>query len=386
MTFSIATLNVWALPFYLAENVSERVDAIAGRLGDLDADVVAFQEAWTGEVKQRLAEAGLDSGYTTAWYDPQGTGGGLLILSRHPVVQARFHDYLLRGLPQRLDQGEYYAGKGFLHLRVVTEKGPVSVLNTHLHAEYASGSESDYFGIQTAQIVQFAAYLVGLSEPVLAPGDFNVHEGNPPYRVLLGLSGLEDCAVTLDHRQATARRSNPYREGKTGPDSRVDYVLYRSGETGGVRPVSIKRIFDEPFPLDGGVAAHSDHDGLLAEFLLTDRPASRSRRPTPEIRDLAVALLEEGKAQAERRQLHKRVAAGACLAAGSLPLSERFRSRLSRRRFLKGVKLALPALAVPAGAGLLTLSEAFVPEELAVYDHLLGMLDTAWGMGVESYA
>ncbi len=377
----IATLNVWALPFSIADHVSERVDAIAGRLGGLDADVVAFQEAWTGEVKQRLAQAGLENGFTKAWYEPQGTGGGLLVLSRHPVLEARFHDYLVRGLPQRVDQGEYYAGKGFLHLRLVTAKGPVSVVNTHLHAEYASGSDSDYFGIQTAQIVQFAAYLSGLSEPVLAPGDFNVHEGNPPYRVLLGLSGLEDCAVTLDHRQATARRSNPYREGKTGPDSRVDYVLYRSGETGGLRPVSIERIFDEPFPLGGRVAAYSDHDGLLAEFRLTDRTESRAHRPRSEIRDLAVALLEEGRARAERRQLHKRVAAGACLAAGSLPLSERFRSRLNRRRFLKSLKLALPALTLPAGTGLLTLSETFVPEELAAYDHLLGALDTTWGRG-----
>ena len=376
----IATLNVWALPFAIADDVSERIDAIVRRLGGLDADVVAFQEVWTGEVKQRLAEAGLDSGYTTAWYDSKGTGGGLLVLSRRPVAEARFHGYLMRGLPQRLDQGEYYAGKGFLHLRLVTEKGPVTVVNTHLHAEYAFGSESEYFGIQTAQIVQLAAYIAGLSEPVLAPGDFNVHEGNPPYRVLLGLGELADCAVTLDHRQATARRSNPYREGKTGLDSRVDYVLYRSGETRGVQPLFIERVFDEPLPKDGA-AAYSDHDGLLAEFLLTDRPESRPHGPTPEILDLAAELLEEGRARAERRQLHKRAAAGACVAAGSLPLSKRFRSHLSRRRFLKSAKLALPALALPSAAALLTLSETFVPEELAAYDHLLDMLDTAWARG-----
>jgi endonuclease/exonuclease/phosphatase family metal-dependent hydrolase len=377
-TFRIATVNIWALPFYIADSVSDRVDAIARRLGELDADVVAFQEVWIGEVRQRLVAAGVDSGYPEAWYDPETTGGGLLVLSRYPILEARFHVYLLRGLPQRPDQGEYYAGKGFLHLRLDTKRGPVSVLNTHLHAQYASATESDYFGIQTGQIVQLSAYLAGLSDPVFAPGDFNVHERSAAYRVLLGLSGLEDSAVTLDHRQATVRRSNPYREGKIGPDSRVDYVLYRSGATQGVRPVSIERIFDDPFQVDGGVAAYSDHDGLLAKFQLTDQSDHKFAKPKSDIVELAGELLEAGRVGAEQRQMHKRVAAGACLVAGSLPFNERFRSRLSRRRFLKGVSLALPALAFPSGAGLLTLSEVFVPQELAAYDRLLALLGTTW--------
>lgn len=376
--FRIATLNIWALPFSIADSVSDRVDAIARRLGELGADVIAFQEVWIGDVRHCLVAAGVDSGYPEAWYDPEATGGGLLVLSRYPILEAHFHSYLLRGLPQRPDQGEYYAGKGFLHLRLDTKRGPVSVLNTHLHAQYAAGTESDYTGMQTGQIVQLAAYLAGLSDPVLAPGDFNVHERSAAYRVLLGLSGLEDSAVTLDHRQATVRRSNPYREGKIGPDSRVDYVLYRSGDRQGVRPVSIERIFDDPFQVDGGVAAHSDHDGLLAEFQLTDQSDCKFTGPKSEIVELAFELLEDGRAGAEQGQLHKRFAAGACLVAGTLPLNERFRSRLSRRRFLKGVSLALPALAFPSGAGLLTLSEVFVPEELAAYDRLLALLQATW--------
>ncbi len=380
-TIKIATLNVWALPLAIADSVQERVDAIAAHLGELDADLVAFQEAWTDDVKQRLAEAGLNGGYATVWYEPRGTGGGLLVLCRRPVLEARFHDYRLKGLPQRVDQGEYYARKGFLHLRLATDEGPVSVLNTHLHAEYTSSSHSDYFGVQTAQIVQFASCLAGISEPVIAPGDYNVHEGNPPYRVLLGLGGLEDCAAVLDHRQATVRKGNPYRKEKTGPDSRVDYVFYRSGATREVRPVSVERIFDAPLRLDGQPAAYSDHDGLLAEFRLTNGSDYGFPRPDSEILHLATELLLEGRAWAERRQMRKRAAAGGCLIAGSLPLSDRFRARLSRRRFLRGATFALPALALPSGAGMLTLSEVFIPEELAAYDYLLRVLDTVWGDG-----
>lgn len=378
MRLKLATLNVWGLPKPLARHTSERLDAIAANLPGLGADVVTFQEVWMHDLKERLLAADVGRHYPWSWYrEGNVDGGGLLVLSRYPIWAAYFEPFILRGAPQRLDHAEYYAGKGFVHLRLSTAAGPVSLINTHLHAQYSKDVGDDYLGIRAGQAAQLSVFLQGISDPLVMGGDFNFMEGRPVYRVLRGLSGLRDVAAVLDQRQDTVRRANPYRRYKVKPDARKDFVFCRDGASSTLEPVSATRVFDEIFEIDGKEASFSNHDGVMAELQLTDRRSAISRTPSAESIGLALRLLQEGKQHAERQRAQERNIATGSLAVGALALTGKAR-RMSRRRFLKRTILAFPAVTVPSGAGYLALSEWHRPQELKTYEQVTDMLKKAF--------
>jgi endonuclease/exonuclease/phosphatase family metal-dependent hydrolase len=296
-------------------------------------------------------------------------------LSRYPVSTARFEPYLLRGYPERFDHADYYAGKGFLYLRLATQRGPVALINTHLHAEYDEAMGDEYLGIRAGQAVQLAAALKHIDEPLLVPGDFNAGEGKPVYRVLSGLSGLHDSALTLDRRQNTVRRANAYRSSKSSPDQRKDYIFYRDGAAGTLRPVALRRVFDRNFTIDGETGSFSNHDGLLAEFELVETAAEYRFIPDPQALTLAVTLLQEGKYREQLRRGKERGIGSAALAAGGVLMAAGLRHRYSRRCFLQRFLLALPVAAMLSGTGFLALSDLHGPAVLQAYDELLELLD-----------
>ena len=89
--------------------------AIGERIPDLDLDVLALQEVWTAGARRRLVEAGQRAGLPYVWHRSGNLrDGGLLVLSRLPILGARFERYVLPGQPPRADHMDYYAGKGFL--------------------------------------------------------------------------------------------------------------------------------------------------------------------------------------------------------------------------------------------------------------------------------
>ena len=82
------TLNVWALPEPLSQNVPKRMRAIARHLADLAPEVVALQEVWTGEARDILLEGGRRAGLDHVWH-PRATlgGSGMLLLSRQGALR-----------------------------------------------------------------------------------------------------------------------------------------------------------------------------------------------------------------------------------------------------------------------------------------------------------
>jgi endonuclease/exonuclease/phosphatase family metal-dependent hydrolase len=375
MRLTFATLNAWGLPKPLARHTSERFDAIAANLPSLGADVVAFQEVWMHDLKERLLSVDVGRQYPWRWYQEGNVdGGGLVIFSRYPILEAYFEPFILRGAPQRLDHAEYYAGKGFVHLRLSTEAGPVSLINTHLHAQYNKDVGDDYLGIRAGQAAQLSVYLRAISDPLVLAGDFNFMEGRPVYRMLQGLNGLRDVAAVLDQRRNTVRRANPYRRYKVKPDSRKDFIFCRGGASLALKPVSARRVFDEIFEVDGKEASFSNHDGVMAELQLAGGATAISRAPSVEAVDLALALLQEGKRRAEQQRDQERAIATGSLAVGALALTGKAR-QMSRRRFMKGAMLAFPAVTVPSGAGYLALSEWHRPQELETYERIRDMLN-----------
>lgn len=370
----VATLNVWGLPWPLADEPSARVRAVGRELSRLDLDAIGFQEVWTPKARRLLIEAGSRAGLSHAWHPDSTLQGGLLILSRHPIQRASFEAFALRGYPERPLQGDYFGGKGYAHLSLRVGERNLSLIDTHLHARYPSTVAHEYRSHRTGQIVQTALALREIREPLIVLGDFNLREEAPEYAVLTGLSGLRDVAAELNHREDTVQAANLYRFGSMKPDRRIDYVFVRDGEQECLAPIEIQRRFAEPFLFDGNTAFHSDHAGLVAELDL-DTGSPIRHGVAEETLQLASKLLGEGLEISLRRRQDRRNVVGAGVGCAALLAGVRQASRpVKRRRFLRALGRIgmLTALAPTLGYSLL--SEVVIPEETRAFARLRAAL------------
>lgn len=369
-----ATLNVWGHPDLIGRHGRNRMQAIVEALPALGCDVIAFQEVWRLEWREMLLEGSRRAGFPYHWTNEKTLGGsGLLTVSRTPLRDAHFHPYRLRGLPQRPYHGDYYSGKGVSLVTVDSPAGPVTVLNTHLHAQYAPDYADDYKGIRMAQVVEVAVALSGRSDPVVALGDFNLSEGKPEYEVLTGLSGLRDVAAELDRRQSTVLAGHPYRGGRPDED-RIDFAWARDGTRASARPVGVTRIFDAWLEFDGEPGAFSDHAGVMAdvEFAAGGSPA---HVPQEQAIALARERIELGREIAQSRRTAERgMAAGGLVAAAGATVGAR-RLGADRRGFVRTLLWTLAGMGVVGAAGTAALSEYFVAQELEGYDYVEADLD-----------
>jgi sphingomyelin phosphodiesterase 2 len=376
----VATLNVWGLPWPIGREGSARMDAIGARLPALELDWMLFQEVWTGGARRQLIEAGRRAGLVHAWHREVALGGsGLLVLAREPWRDPRFETYTVRGFPQRVWHGDYHSGKGFCALRFATPDGELTLIDTHLHAQYGDETYNDEYPHRVAQVVQIAAAIVGTSTPVLAAGDFNFTEGRREYQIFSGLTGMRDGAAELDRRQPTTLGANPYRKERLPhDDERIDYVFTRDGEAARLRVRRIDRIFDEAPPA-GGPAAYSDHAGLVAEVELARDPGARPPHPDAAAAQLAARELKAGREAALARRGERRLVSGGALAAAALALAGRRRTRLSRRRLLSAGLAGGALLAFPFGLGNAALSELAIPDEVRDYEEVEKLLPVFQG-------
>lgn len=371
MGLRIATLNVWGLPWGLARDLPQRLEAIGARLPGLDADVVAFQEVWTSEGLDALRDAGRRSGHAHAW----SGGGGLLVLSRRPLGAARFEAFRARGLPERVWNGDYQAGKGFAELELERPSGRIALFVTHLVSQYAPDSDDVYRSHRMAQVVQLAARVRARPEPVVALGDFNLREDQPHHAALTGLTGLRDAAAERARREPTVVSGNPYRrDSRPLANARIDYVFVRDGLERGLRVRELRRVFDEPLLLGGSELAYSDHAGLRA-VLEVDAAQAVPRPLEPAAVATARRLLLAGRDEAHARRLERRRLAAAGLGAGAVALLGSRRPALTRRQLLRGLLVSGGALAGLAGAGCAGLAEIASPDESRAFEATLRQLE-----------
>jgi endonuclease/exonuclease/phosphatase family metal-dependent hydrolase len=368
----IATLNVWGLPWTFARDTVRRIEAIGRQLPQLGA----VQEVWRRDLADSLTAAGRRAGLAHAWQHGVGRpGGGLLVLSRLPIARARFEAYQVRGLPERIWHADYHGGKGFLEVELPTAAGPVTVIDTHLHAQYGNAYEQDYHAHRMAQVVQLAARVREIRTPLVATGDFNFREDQKPYRMLRGLTGLRDVAAALDRRAPTVTADNLYRGENARPARRIDYVFTRDGANRGVALHSIDRIFDEPIELDARSAAYSDHVGLLAELELRTTSPSATHTPDPDALALARDALAQGLAAARNRRRDRRISAGVGVGGATLALAGARRLAPTRRGLLRAALWGCALVALPTGVGFATLAEIYAVEEARAFEQLELRLD-----------
>jgi endonuclease/exonuclease/phosphatase family metal-dependent hydrolase len=373
MKLRVATLNVWAMPPPLARHVAWRMRRIGDELASLDLDVVAFQEAWMGPARRRLVREAREAGFEHVWTNPEEPGGGgMVVASRHPIESAEFTQYAMPRAATRVKDLSYFAGRGFVDVRLHTPAGPVRLINTHLHSQSQK--------LRVAQIVELVARAHRANEPVVAVGDFNFRERHTEYRIWTGLSGFRDAAVESDTRLPTVFPGNPLKERLTS--RRIDYVFVRDGAERGMGALRTSRAFDGLLEHEGAPATYSDHAGVLAELELTPRPVTPRWSPDPEAARMARRHLDRARSRTERRNRTDRLIAGTGMLAALGTAAGLRDTRVTRRRLLQRTLQVGALAAIPPAAAGAVFSAVTNPGELRVLEQISAKLDELVGDGL----
>lgn len=269
LAVKLLSLNIWDLPIPLpGVNHRRRRKEILKRVPQLGADLVLIQEAFRPAFKLELRRALPDyyadhylAGSRRRWGVRFDTSGGLLTLSRWPVLRSRYLP--ARALPgMRWD--ERLGSKGCLLTLIGTPAGPLWVGNLHLHAGTGRNARRAR-ALQVRDLLQALPYPESTS--LLLGGDFNMDPATeqldePTGLDLLFQAGFREVAGAAGGHLATVvQRRNRYARYWPGrhPDRRLTHFFCRGG---GIRPVagSVSVCLDDP-PV-------SDHFGLMARFEL----------------------------------------------------------------------------------------------------------------------
>lgn len=155
---------------------------LGSALNDLDADIVCLQEVQTNTYRRLLIETCRTYPYHS--YEPfvHAPKGGLLTLSRHPIQRTRFVLYDVRGLWYTPALADWILHKGVLFTHTQIGDLAVTVMNTHLTANYTGDwSRTNMFARQEWGQLQQLAGLVRQEMPdrlVICAGDFNIPRGS----------------------------------------------------------------------------------------------------------------------------------------------------------------------------------------------------------------
>lgn len=356
MPLRLGTFNVWGLPEAFAEDVSSRMRGLASRLSGLDLDVLLIQEAWTEEVRETLREAALAANFEVA--GGHASSGGLMTFSRLPIRRSRFEGFHFRGDPERLGQGEFLGGKGFQTLVLEGENGPLSVINTHLHARYSRSRPRLNSAVRTAQLLQIVGAMRDLDGTVVVGGDFNCESGDVEYRIFRGLTRAVEMGA--GDRYPTLSKNNFYKRKRKGLDKRIDFLFVRTDSDLRWTSSGVSSLFAEPEPIRRLNRSLSDHFGFRATFewqpAVTHPVADAPYQVDPQVIDLARGLLQIGRQEADRRERVHFRSAGSWVAGAVLAAGLRRHPALDRRRFLRMSAGAFSICAVLPAVGYGTLA------------------------------
>lgn len=262
-SFSLLTLNCFGL---WLPNTRRRLLALAKELEQSPYQVVCLQEIQLHKYQRLLVES--CPGYPYAIYEPyvHCPKGGLLTLSRIPIVSASFEPYAERGLwytPMLLDRLFF---KGMLVTRLTWNSIPIVIINTHLLANFAGDWERRgmYARVEEKQLGQLAGR--ARSQPadsiVIVVGDFNIPRGGGLYRDFLAQSGLTDLLAgdTRPTLRLPVRASSRF-------SFAIDYVLVRMPKVQSLK-VDCDLCFSDKYWIDNQHQGYlSDHYGI--ELLIT---------------------------------------------------------------------------------------------------------------------
>ena len=234
--------------------------AIAGILCELKPDIAGLQEAFISADRDLLLRGVAGCGLTHSHYFAGGVvGSGLLIVSRFPIEETRFRLYSVACPWYRLDQGDWWAGKGvgLARIRLPEENGVLDFFDTHLQARYTEGGYLAERETQLGEMKQFVAKTALGGAPAVLVGDFNS---------MLGSKELSEALPETEFRRLmtiSSRIDHIY--GKE--DSRYSYEVLESRE--------IRKMILLP---GGETTPLSNHPGYLSRIRIVPRVDPQSRR------------------------------------------------------------------------------------------------------------
>lgn len=233
------------------QNVRARLRALASALARADHDIVCLQEVMYRRNARLLRHVHPYRAFTGSVL----LKGGLVLLSRWPIVRYRFVRYPMTA-PVR---PELFMRKGAQLASVATPDGELVVVNTHLSANRDDdwSPANRYTRVEQAELAFLAGRLeaVDASVPVVLVGDLNVPRDSSVLQEFLARTGLRDV-LAADPRPT-------YRPTPRWPDPPAfDHVLVR----GGLQATADLVLQDEVVLDDGRSAYLSDHYGVAAEL------------------------------------------------------------------------------------------------------------------------
>ena len=250
--------------------VEARLAALAPALRAIDADLVALQEVYHRRNQRYLRQALADlyphaAGMAAGGYR---LGSDLLVLSKHPLVDARCIRFR-----RAMREESLFTDRGLLALTVdLPALGPVRLVTLHasagglFHHPESAAAEA----IRDAQIEQALA-LARQEGPVLLVGDFNAgpEASAHQYRCVLE-AGYVDAFAEAGAVGVSWAPRNPLvaagGEAHLSPQ-RVDHAFLNAPLRARLRPAAAAIVMDAPAVRDGGRDLPlSDHYGVLVHL------------------------------------------------------------------------------------------------------------------------
>ncbi len=253
----VLSWNVHGLPFQ--SSTMTRLQRIGGKIRELRPDVVLLQEVWFGMYARALRRA-LQAEYeavSAARRITRWPRGGLLAFIRRRsgwvAVDWTFVRYEARAPWYHIAEGDGIAGKGALAVELRRGRQSLTVVDTHLQAQYPHWGRR-YPRQRQAQLQQLNRFLDRsfAAAAVLIAGDFNTSTSDDPCASALAPVGRD---LTVEERNS-CRRGTHF-DTASGHNEWIDYVMVRNVNV----HAEVERIENT-----GADRPYSDHDGILVRL------------------------------------------------------------------------------------------------------------------------
>ncbi|CAF9929384.1 phospholipase C type enzyme [Imshaugia aleurites] len=237
-TLNVISYNCLGLK-YISHYRRERLAEIGRKLALASPipEIVGLQECWTQEDYQSIRTQTKHILPYGKYYYSGIFGGGLVILSKWPIVESSMVRYPLNGRPTAFFRGDWFVGKGVACARIRIGPRPADVAEvfcTHLHAPYESEPSDSYLCHRTAQAWEIAKLMRGAAERghlVLGLGDFNMVPLSFAHRLVTGYASVRDAWRVL-HPESSIGPATDDLERKRGREiPTAGYNLSENGAT-----------------------------------------------------------------------------------------------------------------------------------------------------------
>lgn len=215
-SIKLLTFNTWGLK-KVSKFRNERFEAIISLLSgkkdtslkpiiegletDSDFDIIALQEIWTANNRDRIIEK-LNEFYNYRFFSSGIiTGPGLGTLTKFPIVDTWLLKFGINGVPWAVHRGDFFVGKACAITEIEVEKARrLVLLNSHMHAPYAQEGYHAYLCHRVCQAFEIYKMIKKIQRDPLASvvlvGDLNSKPGSLPYRIMTRMTGLVDSFVS----------------------------------------------------------------------------------------------------------------------------------------------------------------------------------------------